>query len=46
MTDPYLLELHDVGAEHAGLVGGKGARLAELARIEGISVPAAFCVGG
>jgi pyruvate,water dikinase len=44
MTDPYVLELHGLGPEHAGLVGGKGARLAELARIEGIRVPPAFCV--
>src|SRR5690349_15614693 len=34
-------EIHDT---QVGLVGGKGANLGELSRIEGIRVPAGFCV--
>lgn len=44
MTASYVLEFSDIDRTHAGLVGGKGARLGELSRIEGIQVPAGFCV--
>jgi phosphoenolpyruvate synthase/pyruvate phosphate dikinase len=36
--------LRDVDRTQAALVGGKGAHLGELSRIEGVSVPAGFCV--
>ncbi|MCP2254889.1 pyruvate, water dikinase [Prauserella aidingensis] len=36
--------LAEVGLGDAGLVGGKGAQLGELSRIEGVDVPAGFCV--
>lgn len=36
--------LQELGAEQLGLVGGKGARLGELARLEGVEVPPGFCV--
>jgi len=44
LTASYVLEFSDIDRTHAGLVGGKGARLGELSRIEGIQVPAGFCV--
>lgn len=34
----------DVGAGHVALVGGKGASLGELSRIDGVHVPPGFCV--
>jgi rifampicin phosphotransferase len=40
----YVLSLQEVDEEQAAVVGGKGANLGELARIEGIRVPAGFCV--
>ncbi len=42
--DNYVLGLHEIGQGQAALVGGKGVRLAELSRIDGIRVPAGFCV--
>ncbi|HEY7130687.1 MAG TPA: phosphoenolpyruvate synthase, partial [Candidatus Limnocylindrales bacterium] len=42
--DPYVLALEDVDRTQAVVVGGKGANLGELARIEGIRVPPGFCV--
>ncbi len=36
--------LEEVDATQVALVGGKGAQLGELARIEGVRVPPAFCV--
>src|SRR3954451_2305052 len=33
-----------IDATRLGLVGGKGANLGELARIDGIRVPPGFCV--
>ncbi|MBB3049619.1 pyruvate,water dikinase [Prauserella isguenensis] len=39
-----VLGLTEVGLEDAGLVGGKGAQLGELSRLEGVDVPAGFCV--
>ncbi|AUX45426.1 phosphoenolpyruvate synthase [Sorangium cellulosum] len=40
----YVLELQEVDRTKAKAVGGKGANLGELSRIEGIRVPAGFCV--
>jgi pyruvate,water dikinase len=44
MIERYVLGLHEVDQTQVGVVGGKGAHLGELARIEGIHVPAGFCV--
>ena len=41
---PFVLALTEIDPAWIGLVGGKGASLAALARIEGVSVPDAFCV--
>ena len=40
----YVLDFQEIEQTRVALVGGKGAHLAELSRIEGISVPAGFCV--
>jgi len=40
----YVLELRKVDGKQSALVGGKGANLGELLRIEGIRVPPGFCV--
>ncbi len=40
----YVLGLREIGQTQAGVAGGKGANLGELSRIEGIRVPAGFCV--
>ncbi|MFD3649398.1 rifamycin-inactivating phosphotransferase [Streptomyces cyaneofuscatus] len=39
-----LLDLHEVDATQLALVGGKGAQLGALSRIDGIRVPDGFCV--
>ncbi|MEU4624703.1 rifamycin-inactivating phosphotransferase [Actinoplanes sp. NPDC023801] len=44
MTDQYVLDLRDIGADQVALGGGKGVHLGELSRIDGIAVPAGFCV--
>src|SRR5215471_5454902 len=44
MIDRYVLGLEEINKTQAELVGGKGAHLGELSQIEGISVPAGFCV--
>ena len=44
MTERYVLGLEEIGRTQVALVGGKGAHLGELSRIEGIRVPAGFCV--
>jgi rifampicin phosphotransferase len=44
MTERYVLGLEEIYKTQAALVGGKGAQLGELSRIEGIRVPAGFCV--
>jgi pyruvate,water dikinase len=44
MTEHYVLGLEQVDKTQVALVGGKGAHLGELSRIEGIRVPAGFCV--
>jgi rifampicin phosphotransferase len=40
----YVLGFHEVDQSQIAVVGGKGAHLGELSRIEGIHVPAGFCV--
>jgi pyruvate,water dikinase len=40
----YVLDFQEVDQTQVALVGGKGARLGELSRIDGIRVPAGFCV--
>ncbi|WP_437654617.1 rifamycin-inactivating phosphotransferase [Sorangium sp. So ce1182] len=40
----YVLDLQEIDRTKARLVGGKGANLGELSRIEGVRVPAGFCV--
>ena len=42
-SDRYVVDLDEIDAPIA-LVGGKGANLAALSRLEGVRVPAAFCV--
>jgi phosphoenolpyruvate synthase/pyruvate phosphate dikinase len=42
--DRYVLGLQEIDQTQVAVVGGKGAQLGELSRIEGISVPAGFCV--
>ena len=44
MINRYVLGLDEIDQTQGALVGGKGANLGELARIEGIRVPAGFCV--
>ena len=39
-----VLSLQEIDQTQAGVVGGKGARLGELSRIEGVHVPVGFCV--
>ncbi|WP_328303417.1 phosphoenolpyruvate synthase [Streptomyces sp. NBC_00435] len=40
----YVLELHEVEETQVAVVGGKGAHLGGLSRIEGVEVPGGFCV--
>jgi phosphoenolpyruvate synthase/pyruvate phosphate dikinase len=40
----YLLSFHEIDQTQEAAVGGKGAHLGELSRIEGVRVPAGFCV--
>ena len=42
--DCYVLGLQEIDQTQVAVVGGKGAQLGELSRIEGIRVPAGFCV--
>ena len=42
--DGYVLGLREIDQTQVAVVGGKGAQLGELSRIEGIRVPAGFCV--
>ena len=44
MSERYVWDLREVDGEHVALVGGKGAHLGELSRIEGVRVPDGFCV--
>ncbi|MGI8711761.1 MAG: rifamycin-inactivating phosphotransferase [Solirubrobacteraceae bacterium] len=40
----YVLDFQEIDQTQVAVVGGKGALLGELSRIEGISVPAGFCL--
>ena len=40
----YVLGLEQVDRTQIAVVGGKGAHLGELSRIDGVRVPAGFCV--
>ena len=40
----YVLGFQEIDRTQVAVVGGKGAQLGELSRIEGIRVPAGFCV--
>ena len=42
--NPYVLGFRDIDRTELMIVGGKGANLGELSRIEGIRVPEGFCV--
>ncbi|MFE3828655.1 rifamycin-inactivating phosphotransferase [Streptomyces sp. NPDC059092] len=44
MIEPYVLDLQEVDESQVAVVGGKGAHLGGLSRIEGIRVPGGFCV--
>ncbi len=48
MTDSdagsYVLDFSEVDQAQVGIVGGKGAHLGELSRIDGVRVPEGFCV--
>ena len=44
MTDKVVLGFQEIDQTQVAVVGGKGAHLGELSRIEGIRVPAGFCV--
>ena len=44
MVERYVLGLEEIDKTQVALAGGKGANLGELMRIEGIRVPAGFCV--
>src|SRR5436190_20500414 len=40
----YVLSFQEIDRTQVAVVGGKGAHLGELSRIEGIHVPDGFCV--
>jgi rifampicin phosphotransferase len=42
--DSYVLGFQEIDQTQIAVVGGKGAHLGELSRIDGIRVPAGFCV--
>ncbi len=44
MNERYVAGLDEVDETDVALVGGKGAQLGGLARIDGVRVPAGFCV--
>jgi rifampicin phosphotransferase len=44
MIERYVLGLDEIDKTQVALAGGKGAQLGELSRIDGIRVPAGFCV--
>ncbi|MFG3714961.1 rifamycin-inactivating phosphotransferase [Micromonospora sp. NPDC047730] len=44
MIEQYVTSLQKVDEMQAAIVGGKGAHLGALSRIDGIRVPAGFCV--
>lgn len=44
VTEQYVLSLREIDETQRSIVGGKGAHLGALSRIDGIRVPAGFCV--
>src|SRR4051794_10721326 len=40
----YVFDFQEIDQTRVGVVGGKGAHLGELSRIDGLRVPAGFCV--
>ncbi|MEU4472138.1 rifamycin-inactivating phosphotransferase [Micromonospora sp. NPDC023888] len=44
MIEQYVVDLREVDQSRVALVGGKAANLGGLSRIDGIRVPAGFCV--
>jgi rifampicin phosphotransferase len=44
MIERYVLGFDEIDKTQVALAGGKGANLGELSRIEGVRVPAGFCV--
>ena len=40
----HVLDFHEIDQTQVAVVGGKGAHLGELSRIEGLRVPPGFCV--
>ncbi len=40
----YVLDFPEIDRAHVALVGGKGAHLGELSRVEGVRVPLGFCI--
>ncbi|MGW4465445.1 rifamycin-inactivating phosphotransferase [Micromonospora sp. NPDC004704] len=44
VIEQYVLDLQEVDATQVAVVGGKGAHLGGLSRLEGIRVPVGFCV--
>jgi rifampicin phosphotransferase len=44
VIEQYVLDLQEIDESRVEVVGGKGAHLGALSRIEGIDVPAGFCV--
>ncbi|MFJ2093933.1 rifamycin-inactivating phosphotransferase [Streptomyces sp. NPDC087901] len=44
MTEQYVRDLEEADETQVAVVGGKGAHLGGLSRIDGIRVPAGFCV--
>ncbi|MEU6404637.1 rifamycin-inactivating phosphotransferase [Streptomyces sp. NPDC046985] len=44
MSGPYIRDIRDVDETQGAVVGGKGAHLGGLSRIEGVRVPPGFCV--
>ncbi|WP_086563553.1 rifamycin-inactivating phosphotransferase [Streptomyces africanus] len=44
MAEHYVRDLQEIDETQVAVVGGKGAHLGGLSRIEGVRVPAGFCV--
>ncbi|WP_433833035.1 rifamycin-inactivating phosphotransferase [Actinoplanes sp. CA-015351] len=44
MMEQYVIDLDQVDETQVALVGGKGANLGALTRLDGVEVPAGFCV--
>ena len=44
VIERYVIGLEELDESQVALAGGKGAHLGELSRIEGVRVPAGFCV--